>query len=174
MSKKVFIVSLLMLFLSVLVLSSQVLATSLNDEEVPPKPTIGIPAEDLQNGYSLAPSFNIDIIEQNSNQYLDFGNSFIFKLSSTSVQLSGMTSAKSAVNTVGVQMYLERWNASNQVWETIANAGNNTNTSSNSVSHTRNVNVARNYYYRTRSVHWINHAGIYEQTTTFSQYILID
>ncbi|MBP3041046.1 hypothetical protein J9303_16390 [Bacillaceae bacterium Marseille-Q3522] len=105
--------------------------------------------------------------------YLRDGISYIRKLSSTSVSVSGRTTANFAVNTVAVDLYLQRWDSSNGIWKDVFHVGEIKAYQTSSVYGTKNVNVLSNKYYRTRAVHWVQNGGTKEQNVSYSGYVYV-
>ncbi|MFC5530600.1 hypothetical protein [Cohnella yongneupensis] len=102
--------------------------------------------------------------------YLDSGTCGI-AAQSGSVILSASTSANTVVDSIGITVYVQKWNGS--AWETYGSGstlgGNNLAYYSNSVL----KSVTPGYYYRTRSIHWVIENGVYEEGEKFSASVLV-
>lgn len=102
--------------------------------------------------------------------YLENGSNSISP-SSGSVFASASTTANQYVDSIGVVIYVQRWTGSAWVTEGSGSTlgGSNLSYYSNGVTKT----VTNGYYYRTRSIHWINHGSTYEQGELFSGSVLV-
>jgi len=101
--------------------------------------------------------------------YLDSGTCSI-TAKTGSVVASAHTSANREVDSIGVTIYVQKWNGSS--WENDGAGhtfgGNDTGFYSNAVSKT----VTPGYYYRTRAIHWVIENGVYEQGENVSGSVL--
>ncbi len=105
-----------------------------------------------------------------SHLYLDSGSCSI-TAKTGSVIASANTSANREVDSIGVTIYVQKWNGSS--WENFGAGntlgGNDTAYYSNAVS----KSVTPGYYYRTRSIHWVIENGVYEQGENVSGSVLV-
>lgn len=134
-------------------------------------PTEGVSAKKKNYGES---SIHTNDLQVQSFQYLSTGKTYIKKVSSTIVTVGGSTEAYSAVDTIAVNLYLQRWDASSGVWLDVVDVGENKNYNSSIVSDSVNINVVSGYYYRTRGYHWVNMGGTIEQANSYTSYIYVD
>ncbi|MBO9599411.1 MAG: hypothetical protein J7559_16510 [Cohnella sp.] len=102
--------------------------------------------------------------------YLDSGSCSI-TAKTGSVVSAANTSANQSVDSIGVTIYVQKWNGTS--WENFGAGntlgGNDTAYYSNAVSKT----VTPGYYYRTRSIHWVIENGVYEQGENVSGSVLV-
>lgn len=105
-----------------------------------------------------------------SHLYLNNGTSSI-SASTGSVSVSAATTAVTTVDSIGITVYVQKWNGSN--WETVGSGytlgGNNASSYSNSVS----KSVASGFYYRARTIHWVIENGTYEDGEKFTSSVLV-
>lgn len=166
--KKVWFSLLMMLVVSNLVLIENSLAQK---KQITQAPTVGIRAENPNYGEgSTGSSLSMDA-NLLSNQYLSTGTTTIKKVSSTEVAISGTTKAFESVDTIAVDLYLQRWNASTGQWVDVLHVGENKNYNSTIVYESANINIVSGYYYRTKGHHWINEGGTIEQDDSYTSYI---
>lgn len=102
--------------------------------------------------------------------YLDSGSSLI-SATTGSVTITADTSSNIKVDSIGLTVYVQKWNGSS--WETVGAGntmgGNNAAYYSNSVS----KSVTSGYYYRARTIHWVIHKGVYEEGERFTSSVLV-
>ncbi|MFK4997554.1 DUF6147 family protein [Bacillus sp. N9] len=98
-----------------------------------------------------------------ASQYFMSGHSSIQALSSTKVRVSAETRAYRPVDRISVDMYLERWDSTKGQWVNVLFIGSATNYYSFFVSSTKDINVVKDSYYRTKVIHHLVHAGVREQ-----------
>src|SRR5690625_196879 len=102
----------------------------------PPEDTL---SDDLNGVIEINP---VNIL---ANSYLLNGKGFISATGNT-VTVSGNTRAYSTVNTITVNLYLQRWDATIGIWITVLNIGGYTNSKSSFVTGAKKANVASGYY----------------------------
>lgn len=105
-----------------------------------------------------------------SFKYLYDTSFTISDLGSLKVRLQAMTMAYEIVNTIGVDLSLERWTGS--TWITVQN----TSLSSSSTDiYTGNVQWAatEGFYYRGRSNHWVKKGTVKEEYVAYTNSILV-
>lgn len=104
-----------------------------------------------------------------SHIYLDSGSASISAVTG-SVNISASTTATMTVNTIGVKIYLQKWDGTN--WN--ADGTPYTGSNSNASSYTANVSktTVAGYYYRIRTVHYVTHSGVTEQGELYSGSVL--
>lgn len=170
--------SLIVLVASILMISLIFPVTSLAAENTDPlKPTIGEPSPDLINGKGSFESSG-SLISLTSmqpfmaNQYLRSGFSYIGGSGNT-VRVSGDTNAYFTVNSMGVRLYLQRWDAPSGRWIEELKVGDITKNNTSFVTGGASVTVPRGYYYRTRAQHWVNKGTIVEQASSYTPYIYV-
>ncbi len=102
--------------------------------------------------------------------YLDSGSCSI-TAKTGSVVAAANTSANQNVDSIGVTIYVQKWDGSS--WGNFGSGstlgGNNTGFYSNAVS----IAVTPGYYYRTRAIHWVIENGVYEQGENVSGSVLV-
>ncbi|WP_062106818.1 DUF6147 family protein [Bacillus niameyensis] len=170
--------SLIVLVASILMISLIFPVTSLAAENTDPlKPTIGEPSPDLMNGEgsisSNEPLISLTSMQPfMSNQYLRSGISVI-GASGDTVRVSGNTSAYFTVNSMGVVLYLQRWDAPSGRWLEEIKVGDFTQNNTSFVAGAGSAKVPKGYYYRARAHHWVNKGTIVEQATSYTSYIYV-
>lgn len=93
----------------------------------------------------------------------------IRKLDSDTVNISGFTQTYSAVSSIKVTVYLQRWTGSQ--WVDVIGVSNSASATTY-VSISRAVNVSPGYYYRSRAVHTAVN-GITETINSTTSYLYI-
>ncbi|RKD27091.1 hypothetical protein BEP19_00525 [Ammoniphilus oxalaticus] len=162
-----------LLLLAVMMVTTGVIVqdgSAAKEIELPAAPTEGAPSKDLSNGQ--ANKFYDNTIQ--ATEYLMRSQSSIAKASSSQVTVSGSTRAYSSVNTIGIDLYLQRWDESKGKWIEIGYIGEFKNINSSIVTAEKKTNIVSGYYYRTRAYHWINKGGLIESDNTYSTYILVN
>ncbi|MDH6672336.1 hypothetical protein M2277_002998 [Paenibacillus sp. LBL] len=106
-----------------------------------------------------------------ANKYLINYYSTISKVNSTQVSLNGFTGAGQAVDTIGINFVLQRWTGS--AWIDTGSAYEN-GSNKTSLSGIKNFSVQTGYYYRGKTIHWINENGTYEEATYYTNSILAE
>ncbi|WP_018131124.1 DUF6147 family protein [Effusibacillus pohliae] len=144
-------------------------ASGLAAGKKPPAPMEGTPASQPHFGYGSL-SFGSFTIQ--STQYLQSGETFI-GASGTRVTVSGNTQAYTAVDTIAIDLYLQKWDAAQGRWTDVAYVGQFKDYASSFVYGAKDLYVTGGYYYRTRGVHWVNEAGVIEQGGSVSTYIYV-
>jgi len=104
-------------------------------------------------------------------QYLDDGSSHLSYLGDLKVNIWGQTLGTRKVDTIGVQVTLQRWTGS--LWTDVNTGANSTYTNDSYAYASRDVTVMSGYYYRTKSRHWIIYDGEREEGTVYSNSLLI-
>lgn len=129
-------------------------------------PTEDSLSEDLNGIIEINP---VNIL---ANDYLLNGKSFI-SATGNKATISGNTRAYSKVDKVSVTLYIQRWDASRNAWETVVNLGETSSSNDTRVNAAQKVTLKEGYYYRTRALHSVTHKGKTEQaiSTTSSIYI---
>lgn len=84
------------------------------------------------------------------------------------VTIDARTVAKQSVNTIGVTIYLQRWNVQQGSWSDVAYLGNYTATNNSFVLQILSAYVASGYHYRLRTVHYVNHNGVHDSGVNYS------
>ncbi|WP_258881735.1 DUF6147 family protein [Paenibacillus sp. sptzw28] len=141
-----------------------------SENQLPPAPTEGTSA----NNPTYGTSSPMDASSIESTQYLMSGESFISFVSGTRVTVSGNTKAYFPVDSIAVDLYLQRWDASKGQWVDVLYVGEFKNNNSSVVSGSMDVNVVSGYYYRTHSYHWVSEGGTVEQNHSYSSYIYVN
>lgn len=106
-----------------------------------------------------------------ANKYLMNYFSSIGKVSSTQVGINGTTSASQAVDSLGINYVIQRWTGS--AWVD-AGAAYDNGTNKTSLSGSKTFNVQPGYYYRAKTVHWVNESGTYEEGTYYTSSVLVE
>lgn len=104
--------------------------------------------------------------------YLERGAGYISELSNGRINIWGDTSATVHVGEIGVGLTLQRWTG--KEWIDVAN-GTPSVDSDSAYAYQSHIltSVAKGYYYRTKSTHWIIHGKVYESGTRYSGSILL-
>lgn len=108
-----------------------------------------------------------------ANDYFLNGKSFI-SATGDRITVSGNTRAYSAVSTITLNLYLQRWDATRQIWITVVALGPFTKNNASLVNGSQRVTVASGYYYRTRAHHRVSHNGKVEQAYSNTSSIYIE
>lgn len=135
--------------------------------QLPPAPTEGEASKNPKRGEG-----SIETRIQ-ATQLLMGGKSFI-SASGTTITVSGNTTAYSSVDTIAVNLYLQRWDSTKGQWVDVVYMGEFKDYNTSVVSGGKDVLVVAGYYYRTRALHWINEGGTVEQGNSTSTYIYVD
>lgn len=106
-----------------------------------------------------------------ANKYLLNYFSSIGKVSGTQVGVNGTTNASQTVDSLGINYVIQRWTGSAWV-DSGAAYDNGTNRSS--LSGSKTFNVQAGYYYRAKTIHWVNKSGTYEEGTYHTNSILVE
>lgn len=105
-------------------------------------------------------------------KYLERGGAYISELSNGRINIWGDSAATIYVNEVGVGLTLQRWTGT--AWVDII-SGTPAVGSNSAYAYQSHIltSVAKGYYYRTKSSHWITHGTVYEAGTRYSGSILL-
>jgi hypothetical protein len=101
--------------------------------------------------------------------YLYSGNNSIAASSGT-ITISANTTATLAVDSIGVTIYVQKWNGSS--WDNVGSATTTGSNNTNYYSTTINKSMPAGYYYRARTIHWVIKNGTYEEGELFSNTVL--
>ena len=142
------------------------------EKSLPPAPTEGIASKDLINGSGSTLS-NISDLGLNSFQYLMGGQSYIGSVSSTQISVSGNTKSFSTVDTIAVDLYLQRWDNAKSQWLDVSYIGEFKNTNSSIAQGSKNISISGGHYYRTSAKHWVSKGGATEKDISYSSYIYV-
>lgn len=163
--KKIGVLLLVVLMVTMLV---QEVSFATGKNKLPQAPTEGAPSKNPKHGEG-----SINQVKIQANQYLMDGQSFIDATNST-VTVSGHTKAMSSVDTIAVDLYLQRWDSSKGQWVDVIRVGEFLDYNTSVVTGGKDVNVVSGYYYRTRAHHWVNEGGTVEQDYSYSTYIYVN
>ncbi|MBO8172256.1 MAG: hypothetical protein H0Z33_10230 [Bacillaceae bacterium] len=105
-------------------------------KEQPSAPTEGTPSKNLKNWEGGVSDISIQ-----STQYLMSASSFIDRLSSTKVRVGRDTKAYTYVDSITINLYLQRWDSSEEQWKDVVTVGSLTNYNSSIVSLSKQVSV---------------------------------
>lgn len=141
---------------------------AIGKNNLPPAPTEGTPSKNLKKGKG-----EVADLSTQSSQYLANGDCYI-NSTGTAITVGGKTSAYSSVDTVAVDIYLQRWNSSTGQWGDIAHAGEFKDYNTSLAVGSNDTSVPGGYYYRTRAHHWVNEGGVIEQSNSVSTYIYVN
>lgn len=95
-----------------------------------------------------------------NHQYLQDGTSAA-TVSAGSISATGSTSGKVRVDSIGVTFYLQRWTGTQ--WTTVGSGETASGTNRNVHAGSFSRSTTAGYYYRIKTVHWVNHNGVYEE-----------
>lgn len=111
--------------------------------------------------------------------YLAAGNLYLYDYTNllgnnhnSSVNISGSTTATASVNTIGVQLTLQKWDGSN--WTDFEINPTSSLSSTSYISTSKDTSVIKGYYYRIVSYHYVNQLGTYESGSLYGAYSLIN
>lgn len=104
--------------------------------------------------------------------YLERGAGYISELSNGRVNIWGDSAATVHVGEIGVGLTLQRWTGS--AWIDVI-SGTPAVDSDSAYTYQSHIltSVAKGYYYRTKSSHWITHGEVYESGTRYSGSLLL-
>lgn len=141
-------------------------------EELPPPPTEGVASDDpyVGEGSIERPQGPFVI---NALRYLEYGHSYITWVKDNVVRISGDTTAKVTADIVGIKLYLQRWNPSQQKWEDVVYGGDFKKYNHFVVLGGVNIQVPKGYFYRARAIHYVTVNGITEQAPSTTTYIYV-
>lgn len=103
--------------------------------------------------------------------YLINGGTSVSNIGNSKISISGFSTAKQRVDTIGVQLTLQRWTGSS--WVDIYRSPKAELSSSANTYTEHEFTVAPGYYYRSKSSHWTQHGTVKEEGTLYSGSILI-
>lgn len=117
------------------------------------------------------PPVEMNIMSMNpQNVYLSDATTSIRNSGSSSLQVSANTYASQLVDSIGANMYLQRWTGT--LWVDIESSFERT-TNSSSYFGVKNWGAINGYYYRGKTVHWVKKGSTYEEAVTHSDTILM-
>lgn len=104
--------------------------------------------------------------------YLERGGVYISEMNDGKVNIWGDTTATVYVDEVGVGLTMQRWTGS--AWVDVI-SGTPSVVSDAAYAYASHIltSVAKGYYYRTKSSHWIEYGTVYEGGTRYSGSILL-
>lgn len=104
--------------------------------------------------------------------YLERGAGYISELSSGKVNIWGESAATVHVSEIGVGLTLQRWTG--EKWIDVI-SGQSAVDNQSAYAYQSHIldSVAKGYYYRTKSSHWIREGKVYESGTRYSGSILL-
>ncbi|MFB6365721.1 hypothetical protein ACFCP7_16925 [Paenibacillus elgii] len=107
-----------------------------------------------------------------NHKYLENGNAYISYSGEGKASVWGESIATRRVNTVGLQLVLQRWTGSD--WIDV-HTGEKTEMSNSSRMNATidNLSVSSGYYYRVKSFHWITYGSTNEEGSRYSSVLLI-
>src|SRR5690625_487760 len=115
------------------------------------------PTEETLPG-DLNEVIQINPVNTLANSYLLNGKSFI-SATGDKATISGNTRAQSKVDKVSITLYLQRWNENRNLWETVVNLGEFSNSNATIVNGGQKVTLLGGYHYRARALHSVTHKG---------------
>jgi hypothetical protein len=147
----------------ILVLSSTVGAVAVEKEE-----------EKYENG-ALTPPPEPEMSLMglfNGHTYLWYGTNIFQILSSGTVRATAETRAYQFVDIIGATVYIQQWTGSS--WITVGSGTPMYFFDEDYFLGAQTFSgLSAGYYYRLRTVHWVDHNGVYEQDVVFSDYLLM-
>ena len=105
-------------------------------------------------------------------QYLDDGSGNLSYLGNGKVSIWGYTLGTRKVDTIGVQVTLQRWTG--YEWIDVNTGGNSTFTNASYASSSREITVSSGFYYRIKTRHWILYGETQEEGTRYSSSLLVN
>lgn len=102
--------------------------------------------------------------------YLDSGTATI-SASAGTVTVSASTTAVVNADSIGVTIYVQKWNGS--AWETVGSGNTMGGNNSTLYSVSFPKSVTSGYYYRSRTIHWVIENGTYEEGERISSSVLV-
>jgi hypothetical protein len=104
--------------------------------------------------------------------YLENGYGSITSQSNAAVSISGETHATQYVDSLGVQMIIQRYNGSD--WVDVYTGQEYTNGDSKRVYASDTRTVTSGYYYRLKTKHWSTESGVTESGYRLSASVLVN
>ncbi|MBU5445651.1 hypothetical protein [Paenibacillus sp. MSJ-34] len=138
-----------------LMFSGQVFASSSNEAKTEPPPLEVAP-------FTI---FDPDF------KYLDDGAGYISYNGDKKVNIWGQTLGTRKVDTIGVQLTLQRWTGND--WLDVNTGPNSTYSDASYAYYTDDIPVIEGCYYRVKSKHWIKYGNVKEEGFRYSNSILI-
>ena len=158
--------------LSVVLLGASILPQPATAEELPPPPKEGTASDNPYFGEGRIErpkdGFVINVIGN-----LEGGHSYVAWLRDNLVRIGGDTFAAVKANTVGIKLYLQRWNPSKQVWEDVVFGGDFKKNNTDFIAAAATIQVLKGYYYRTRAIHYVTVNGKTDQAQSITTYIYV-
>ncbi|TCZ80168.1 hypothetical protein E0485_04785 [Paenibacillus albiflavus] len=139
-----------------------------------PAAALGATDEDTSTEALTAPppvEFSV-LSFDNSNVYLDSGTSDIKDNKNQTVSITINTTAKSSVASIGAIVFLQKYTGTE--WIDIGAGSSVSGENKMYFSSDVSKSVTKGYYYRARTVHWVNNKGTYEQGESYSKNILVN
>jgi hypothetical protein len=104
-------------------------------------------------------------------KYLDDGTGNLSNIGDSTVRVWGQTLGTQRVDTIGVQVTLQRWTGSQ--WVDVNTGANSTFSNASYAYSSREISVSTGYYYRVKTRHWIVYGDVREEGTVYSDSLLI-
>ncbi len=105
-------------------------------------------------------------------KYLENGSAYLSYRGKGITSVWGETIATRRVDTVGIQLILQRWTG--REWIDVYTGEKSETTDASRVNRTiDNLSVFTGYYYRVKSIHWITYGSTKEAGTRYSSTLLI-
>ncbi|MEK3731624.1 hypothetical protein MKX64_04110 [Paenibacillus sp. FSL M8-0334] len=134
-----------------------------------------VSAQSLDDGPSPPPDdeplLSISSLFDPNYKFLYNGGTSVSHIGNSKISISGYSTAKQRVDTIGVQLTLQRWTGSDWV-DIYRSPKAELSTSANTYTE-HEVTVIPGYYYRSKSSHWTLHGTVKETGTLYSGFILI-
>jgi hypothetical protein len=131
-----------------------------------------LPGQALASSTDPPPEFGPLTVFDPDFKYLDDGSGNLSYLGDEMVSVWGQTLGTRKVDTIGVQVTLQRWTGSE--WIDV-NTGPKSTINEASYAYTsREVRVSTGYYYRVKSRHWIEYGDVKEEGIRYSNSLLIN
>lgn len=130
-------------------------------------------AKSIEYGAKTPPPEEISILGMfdPNHKYLLDGTNLISKYDSDTIRLEGTTYAKEVVESIGMTLYLQKWNGSS--WENVGSGSTYYVSNRDVYDKTIYRSAESGYYYRVKTIHWISNDDTYEQGERVSDYILM-
>lgn len=107
-----------------------------------------------------------------NHKYLDSGSATLSNDGGGKVVVSGRTTAKQTVDTVGVSTLVQRWTGS--AWVDVGSTSTSTATNRSTVYGSESRELSTGYYYRIKSTHWAKQGDTTEQGVKYTGSILVN
>ncbi|MBP3953117.1 DUF6147 family protein [Bacillus suaedae] len=135
-------------------------------QKVNERPTEGVAAKSDLGESSIDIRFSIQ-----AYRYMEAGYNYLRLAQYGQADIGGETHAKQQVDSIGVDVYLQKWNSDQKRWVDLFKADSASAINSRTVETSKKVSLIKGSLYRTKTYHWIVDGSSSESTTAYSSYL---